>query len=72
MKPTQADNAAIGSEWEARYRVKGQSAVWPDLMVCELLTGPDKGDYVLLSKKALAGEKASEGEYRNGLTEVVS
>lgn len=69
MSTTDSDVEA-GSEWETRYRVLGQSAVWPDLMVCELLTGPDKGDYVLLSKTAFTPDRAASGEYRKGLDRV--
>jgi hypothetical protein len=32
------------SEWVIRYRVLGRSAVWDDMTVCEVLTGPQAGE----------------------------
>lgn len=71
---TEKRDAAIddGSVWEVRYRVLGQSAVWPEYLVCELLTGPDKGDKVILAKESFGGRKATEGEPRKGLAKVVA
>lgn len=38
----------IGSVWETRIRVLGKSAVWDDVMICEIITGPDAGENIAL------------------------
>lgn len=48
----------VGSVWEIRYRVKGRSAVWPNMFVCDIISGPDKGEYVVLNEEHFNGEKS--------------
>jgi len=59
----------VGSVWETRYRVLGASAVWDDVMICEILTGPDAGEKIALFKTVFGGPPsgrpgASKGEGR--------
>jgi hypothetical protein len=48
-KPTSAPPRQ--SEWGIRYRVLGPSAVWDDMTVCEVLTGPQSGEKRVLETK---------------------
>lgn len=57
----------VGSEWEIRYRVKGRSAVWPDMFVCDIISGPDKGQYVIFEESRFSGKPTPEGKYRGAL-----
>lgn len=56
-----------GSVWEIRYRILGRSKVWPDMFVCELLTGPDKGEVHIIEESRFEGKPTGTGEYNNGL-----
>ncbi len=51
-----------GSVWEMGYRVLGRSAVWPDLYVCEILFGLDKGKKIVLDPDRLY----KEARYQDG------
>ena len=47
-----APSPPAGTEWVIRYRVKGSSAVWPDLFtVCEIVGGPQDGEIRLIENK---------------------
>lgn len=52
----------VGSIWEERYRVLGQSAVWGDMVVCELLTGPNRGEKVVLGKSQFSSSPRVLGD----------
>ncbi len=62
-----AETISSGSVWEARYRVLGQSAVWHDMYVCEILSGPDKGRKVVLGGEQFSGERTTEGVFSSAL-----
>lgn len=54
-----------GSEWSIRYRVLGQSAVWPDKTVCEVLTGPRAGTKWVLDPEDFS-ERLQRGRRTRG------